>query len=63
MELPEGFGREAAVLPVAFTYHSQRWCLHPPHGVCAVSGGDGESLRAVDAHEPVGFASRFGGEV
>ena len=35
MELPECFGRKAAVLPVAFTYHSQRWCLHPPHGIRA----------------------------
>ena len=63
MELPEGFGREAAVLPVAFAHHSQRGGLHPPDGVCAVSGGDGESLRAVDAHEPVGFAPRFGGKI
>ena len=28
-----------------------------------MSGGDGESLRAIDAHEPAGFAPRFGGEV
>ena len=63
MELPEGFGRETAVLPVAFTHHRQRGCLHPSDGIRAVSGGDGECLRAVDAHEPVGFASRFGGEV
>ena len=53
MELPEGFGREAAVLPVACAHHRQRGCLHPPDGVSAVSGGDGECLRAVDAHEPV----------
>ena len=63
MELPEGFGRETAVLPVAFTHHRQRGCLHPSDGIRAVSGGDGECLRAVDAHEPVRFAPRFGGKI
>lgn len=28
-----------------------------------MSGGDGECLRAVDAHKTVGFAPRFGGKV
>ena len=63
MELPEGFHREAAVLPVAGAYHRQCGCLHPSGGVCAVSGGDGECLRAVDAHKPVGFATGFGGKI
>ena len=63
MELPERFHREAAVLPVACAHHRQRGCLYPSDGIRAVSGGDGESLRAIDAHEPVGFAPRFGGEV
>ena len=26
---------------IAFTHHRQRGCLHPPHGIRAVSGGDG----------------------
>jgi len=63
MQLPEGFGDETAVFPVAFAHHRQCGCLHPPDGVRATSGGDGESLCAVDSHEPVGFAPRFGGEV
>ena len=63
MELPEGFGRETAVFPVTFTHHSQCGGLHTSDGVCAVSGGDGECLRAVDAHEPVGFAPCFGSKV
>ena len=63
MELPERFHLETAVLPVACAHHRQRGGLHPSDGVCAVSGGDGECLRAVDAHEPVGFAPRFGGEI
>ncbi len=53
MELPKGFGCEAAVLPIACAHHCQCRCLHPSDGICAVSGGDGECLRAVDAHEPV----------
>ena len=63
MQLPEGFGRETAVLPVAFAYHRQCGCLHPSDGVRATSGGNGECPRAVNTHEPVGFAPRFGGEV
>ena len=35
----------------------------PAHGIRAVSGGDGECLRAVDAHKPVGFAPCFGGKI
>ena len=60
MELPEGFGRETAVFPITFTHHSQCGGLHTSDGICAVSGGDGECLRAVDAHEPVRFAPCFG---
>ena len=63
MELPERFHREAAVLPIAYAHHRQRGRLHPSDGICAVSGSDGECLRAVDAHKPVGFAPCFGGKV
>ena len=62
MELPEGFWSETAVFPVTFAHHSQCGGLHTSDGVCAVSGGDGECLRAVDAHEPVRFAPCFGGK-
>ena len=63
MELPERFHRETAVFPIASAHHRQRGCLHPSDGICAVSGCDGECLRAVDAHKPVGFAPCFGGKV
>ena len=63
MELPERFHRETAVLPIACAHHRQRGRLYPSDGVRAVSGSDGECLRAVDAHKPVGFAPRFGGKV
>ena len=63
MELPERFHRETAILPVTCAYHRQRGCLHPSDGICTVSGSDGECLRAVDAHKPVGFAPCFGGKI
>ena len=63
MELPERFHRETTVLPVTCAYHCQRGCLYPSDGVRAVSGGDGECLSAVDTHEPVGFAPRFGSKI
>ena len=49
MELPECYRRKAAVLSVAFTYPSQRWCLHPPHGIPAVSGGDADAGMGIQS--------------
>ena len=63
MELPEGFGRKASVLPIAGADHRQRGCLYATDGVGAPTGGKAERLRAVDAHEPVGFAAGTGGKV
>ena len=63
MELPERFHRKTAVFPIACAHHRQRGRLHSSDGVRAVSGGDGECLRAVDAHKPVGFAPCFGGKI
>ena len=63
MELPKGFGRKASVLPIAGADHRQRGRLHTTDGVGAPTGGKAERLRAVDAHEPVGFAAGTGGKV
>ena len=63
MQLVYRFGRETLVLPETLADHRQRGCLHTPYGIRAPSGGDGQCLRAVDAHQPVGFAPGFGGLV
>ena len=63
MELPEGFGRKASVLPIAGADHRQRGRLHTTDGVGAPTGGKAERLCAIDAHEPVGFAAGTGGKV
>ena len=63
MELPEGFGRKASVLPIAGADHRQRGCLYATDGVGAPTGGKAERLRAVDAHEPVSFTAGTGGKV
>ena len=63
MKLVYRFGRETLVLPETLADHRQRGCLHTPYGIRAPSGGDGQCLRAVDAHQPVGFATGFGGLV
>ena len=63
VELPEGFGRKASVFPIAGADHRQRGCLYATDGVGAPTGGKAERLRAVDAHEPVGFAAGTGGKV
>ena len=63
MELPECFGRKAAVLPVAFTYHSQRWCLHPAQREHALPGGYAQRLGGVYPYQPVRFAAGLGGKI
>ena len=63
MKLVYRFGRETLVFPETLADHRQRGCLHTPYGIRAPSGGDGQCLRAVDAHQPVGFATGFGGMV
>ena len=63
MHLPEGFGGEASVLPVAGAHHRQRGCLNTPKGVGASACGDAHGLRSVDAYQPVGFAACLGGMV
>ena len=63
MELPEVFGRKASVLPIAGADHRQRGCLYATDGIGAPTGGKADRLRAVDAHEPVGFAAGAGSKV
>lgn len=67
MGLPEGKADVEAVLPIRLkawrsTYRmtANATCLHPPTGMCRVSGG-GKSLRVpLMPIEKSGFASRFG---
>ena len=63
MELVYRFGLETLVLPKPLADHRQRGCLHPSHGIRAAPGGYRQRLCAVDAHQPVGFASCFGGKI
>ena len=63
MELVYRFGLETLVLPKPLADHRQRGCLYPSHGIRAASGGYRQRLCAVDAHQPVGFAAGFGGEI
>ena len=63
MQLPEGFGGETAVFPITFTDHRQCRRLDTSHRVGSASGCDGQCLRSVYPHQPVGFTSGFGGMV
>ena len=63
MKLVYRFGMETPVLPKTLADHRQRGCLHPSDGIRAAPGGYRQCLRAVDAHQPVGFAAGFGGKV
>ena len=63
MELVYRLRLETLVLPESLADHRQRGCLHPSHGIRAAPGGYRQRLCAIDAHQPVGFASCFGGEI
>ena len=49
--------REASVFPEPLADHCQRGCLYASHGIRSPPGGDGQRLRAVDAHQPVRLAA------
>ena len=63
MKLVYRFGLETPVLPESLADHRQRGRLHSSDGIRATPGGYRQCLRAVDAHQPVGFAAGFGGKV
>lgn len=58
-----GLRRERGIFQIAPAHQRQRRGLHPAQRPCAASGGDGESLGCVDAHDPVRLAAGTGREV
>ena len=57
MQLVYRFRCKASVLPVPLADHTQRGCLYASYRIRAPSGGYGQCLRAVDAHQPVRLAA------
>lgn len=51
---------EVAAHDVAAADEGQGGCLHPPEGVAAEAGRDGQRPGGVHAHQPVGLAARPG---
>ena len=57
MYLPERFRLKTLVFPIAFAHHTKGRSLYTTYGIGATSCGYRQSLRAVDADEPVCLAS------
>ena len=62
-ELIIGRRLEGLVFQIAGADDGQRRCLDTSQRPHAAAGGDGESLRGVDADDPIGLAAGFGREV
>ena len=59
-ELPIGDGRKITIFYVPTADHSKSWGLYPSQGIAAFAD-DGQCTAGIDTHQPVGFASCFGG--
>ena len=63
LELEIGRRLESLVFQITGADDGKRGCLNTSQRPHTASGSDGESLRSVDADDPIGFAAGFGREV